>query len=349
VTRALVLALLVACSSSTPATPAPTPGSIDQALARAGTFLDAQQIADGSIRSRTYAALKDGWSLTPLAAMALRMIPDQRDAYARSVGFVATLDATAVGALGYPNYTLAIGALVLGAPENLPAHRATRDGFLAALRARQLPDGGWGYDPRTSNLSTTLLAVGALALSGVKPSDPALVAARGFVERCANPDGGFVFSPDTPDGNKAGPAGGGGFRSYGSMTADGLRALLRLGAAADDPRVLAAVAWLRQRFDPTKNPGDFVPINELRRASSYFYWAWSAAHAMEHVSREDHGWAIALATELLRLQRADGAWANPASEMREDDPIIATSFAVAALALCRGVLSGERPAHAGWN
>jgi hypothetical protein len=41
----------------------------------------------------------------------------------------------------------------------------------------------------------------------------------------------------------------------------------------------------------------------------------------------------ALAWQLCQLQRPDGSWANPHDFMREDEPIVATSFAL--LALCR--------------
>lgn len=341
-----ILAVVVACSSK-PAE-APLPARIDGALARAGAFLALHQDDDGAIRSRRYAALKEGWSLTPLAALALRVIPEQRAAYARAVTFVAALAPDTPG-VNYPGYAFAIGALVLGAPENVDAHRARRDALLGALLGLQHADGGWGYDPVASNLPATVVAVGALALAGTPPTDPALARARGFVTRCQNADGGFFFSPDNADGNKAGPADGGGFRSYGSMTADGVRALLRLGAGPDDPAVAAGARWLAEHFDAEQNPGEFVRVDEIRRASSYYYWAWSAAHARGHLAPADRRWAEVLARELLRRQGRDGSWQNPASEMREDEPVIATSFAVAALALCKGVLAGEHPSHAGWR
>ena len=352
--------------------------AIDQALGRAGRFLASRQREDGAIPSRTYAALKDGWSLTPLAVLALRMVPPDEAAaaaYRRGVDHVATLvgpggAVRAAPEVSYPLYAYAIGALVLGAPDNR-RHRPAHGRLLAALRTLQLAEhtgwrpgapsfGGWGYAPRppvregagldegdlAANLSATLLAVGALLLGGTPPDDPALVAARGFVERCQNlaTDGGFFFSPSLPDSNKAGAREDGGLRSYGSMTADGLRALLRLGRAPADPRVAAAAAWLDRNFDAARNPGEFPPVAEVRRESSYYYWAWSAAHAARHLGKPR--WAEALAAELLRRQGADGSWRNPASEMREDDPIIATSFAIAALALSRSVITGEPRSHA---
>jgi squalene-hopene/tetraprenyl-beta-curcumene cyclase len=362
--------------------PSPLLDRLDAALLRGGAALVARQGADGAIRSETYAAFRDGYSLTPLALAALFAMPDDRFAapYARGVDYLATLVGEDGGpredldAPRYPLYAMSIAVLVLNVTGN-DRHRGARDALVAALRRLQLgPDLGWGPDdlstggwsyhdgvPRrpeqpgedvAASLSATVYAAGALALAGVPPDDPALALALTFVRRCRNADGGFFFSPALPDGNKAGPAEPPDrFRSYGSMTADGARALLRLGTPADHPEVIAAAAWLDRHFDVERNPGDFVPVNEVRRASSYYYWVWSAAHALRALGKPTvHGgelrWAEALAEALLARQRPDGTWANPASEMREDDPVVATSFAVAALGVCRAVLRGEHRSHA---
>ena len=375
---AVALACLGACGREAPLAARAEAAAIDLALGRGARFLASRQRADGAIPSRTYAALKDGWSLTPLAVLALRMAPQDdatAAAYRRGVDYVATL-AGPDGAIrqapevAYPLYAYAIGALVLGAPDNR-RHRPVHARLLEALRALQLSEptgwrpadasfGGWGYATRpplrtsgdldesdlAGNLSATLLAVGALVLGGVPLTDPALAAARGFVERCQNldTDGGFFFSPTLAVGNKAGALAEGRYRSYGSMTADGLRALLRLGRPPSDPRVTAAAAWLERNFDAARNPGEFPPLDEPRRESSYYYWSWSAAHAARHLA--SRRWAEALAGELLSRQAPDGSWRNPASEMREDDPIIATSFAIAALAVSRSVIAAEPRSHA---
>ena len=49
-------------------------------------------------------------------------------------------------------------------------------------------------------------------------------------------------------------------------------------------------------------------------------------------------WARELAEELLRRQRPDGSWSNHYTDAMEDDPLIATPFAAAALAICSRVL-----------
>lgn len=369
--RLVAFAVVAACGGRTPE---PTQlERIDTALSRAGSFLVIRQHDDGAWRSKTYAALRDGWSLTPLVALSLRMAPQEPAgpaAYRRGVDFLGTIApggrVRTAPEVSYPLHAYAIGALLLGAPDNR-RHRATHAVLVAAVRDLQLDAargwapgdvsfGGWGYarDPAkradqasgelpTANLSATVLAIGALVLGGTPVDDPALVAARGFVERCRAGDGGFFFSPAELGANKAG-SDGRDPRSYGSMTADGVRSLLRLARPIDDREVAAAVGWLDRSFDATRNPGAFPATDEVRRASSYYYWVWSASHAMRHLGRR--GWAEALAEELLRRQHVDGSWRNGATEMREDDPLVSTPFAIAALAIARGMIAGEPRSHA---
>jgi hypothetical protein len=71
------------------------------------------------------------------------------------------------------------------------------------------------------------------------------------------------------------------------------------------------------------------------QASVYFYWCWSAAHALAAAVAGDVTWAELLAEELVRRQRWGGSWVNDAVEVREDDPILATALAAGALSICR--------------
>ena len=380
-------------------------------MRRAASFLAARQDDDGAFRSRAYRAFADGYSLTPLALTALYFASDDgasSAAYRRGVDFLAGL-VTPSGSLregldgpSYPVYAIAGAILVLNVPANARHHKA-RDVLILELRRRQLseergwqPDdpshGAWSYfhglpdrgaardATLAGNLSATLFAIGALRLAGVPASDPALVEARAFVQRCQNfapaensnlgpgpsHDGGFFFSPVIADSNKAGPLAGPkpddgaapdagapvGYRSYGSMTADGLRALVQLGALLDHPRVSAAATWLEKHYDPRRNPGAFPRNAEIRRASSYFYYAWTSSHALRALGKRtlqtEHGpvdWPHAIVEELVARQLDDGSWLNPYSELREDDPILATSFATAALAIAHATMAGQHRSH----
>jgi len=254
----------------------------------------------------------------------------------------------------------------LGYPRSHPSH-----GGFSYSSALQVPRHAGAADDRDSgaNLSATLFAIGALRLAGTPDQDPALQQALGFVQRCQNfaerpqdadarfDDGGFFFSPAVDDPNKAGSPGRDRngrlrHRSYGSMTADGVRALLQLGAGTDAPRVRAAAAWLERHFDPAKNPGSFPKNAEVRRESAYYYYAWSVAHALRALGKANlqtaHGpqhWPRALAQALLARQAPDGSFRNAYTELREDDPLVATPLAAAALAVARSVLTGQHRSH----
>ena len=385
---------------------APLEVRIEAAMRRGAADLVTRQGRDGGFRSAHYAAIKDGYSLSPLALLALWAAPRDQAVTAaleRGLGFVATL-VTADGALRtgldgptYPYYAIAGALLALSAAgAGGERDQAVRQALIGMLRERQLTEargwtpadasyGGWGYYPAlpdrdagggqpdarlSANLSATVFSIGALRLAGVPATDPALRSARSFVERCQNwseaseqagrdpdfDDGGFFFSPVVPDSNKAGAGAGADgrtrYHSYGSMTADGLRALLRLGLPSDHERVRAAAGWMLQHFSAEANPGAVPPEAELRRASSYYYYVWSAAHALRAMgaTEVDTGagrvhWARALAGALLARQRPDGSWANTSTELREDDPLLATPFAMAALGIARMVLTGEYRSH----
>lgn len=360
---------------------------LDGALTRGARFLLAAQSGDGAWRSQAYPAFADGYSLGPLIMSALLFSPPSpglRTAYDRGADFIAGLvDAEPT----YPVYGLAGAILVLSVPSNI-RHQPGRSRLVKRLRARQLNEvlgwietdesyGGWGYYPRlpkkppagafrhellSSNLSSTLFAVGALAMAEVSLDDPAFIGARTFIERCQNyatspdarfDDGGFFFTPANDVQNKAMSAGTDRrgrkrFRSYGSMTADGLRALIRVGVPRTDPRVQAAARWLTRRFDANRASGDYPSDRQLQRDSVYYYYAWTTAHALTALGNNristDKGivrWDFALADAVGKRQSKDGAWRNHATDLREDDPLLATPLAMAALALARMSMTGK--------
>ncbi len=344
---------------------------IDEACRSAARALIAAQSPDGAWRSPTYGVFRDGLTLTPAVLKAVVFGPDvpgADEARRRGAAYLAgriredgSIDDGPTG-LVYPVYTAAASAIALTRLA-VPGGTRARDAWLAEVRRRQLdetlgwsPDdpayGGWGYAIEPSrkgitkapdaDLSSTLFAIGALGVANRSTDAPAIAKALRFVERCQNfagGDGGFFFSPTDPVRNKAGGPGPGRFHSYGSATADGLRALLRCGLTIDHPRVVAARGWLARSFSATTNPGTFEPIREPEREATYYYYAWSLAHAARALGR-GHGLALdELARELIRLRRPDGTWVNRFTASKEDDPLVATSFAAGALGLCRLALS----------
>jgi hypothetical protein len=291
--------------------------------------------------------------------------------------------------LNYSVYTAATAVMALSAPGMESRRRARdawltylRGRQLVEELGWQIGDreyGGWGFSsvlPRKpgpgqpvlplteSNLSATVFALEALHAAGGTADDPALKKALVFVERCQNwksdrpdftlDDGGFFFIYDDPVRNKAGVSGKDAdgrvrFASYGSMTADGLRALLACGLTESHPRVSAARRWLVSHFSPDSHPGHYAPDREPNREAVYFYYCASAAHALRNTEAKEVGaepgrlaWAELLADALLKRQRADGSWSNSAVAVREDDPIVATCLAITALAACRDGLGEQR-------
>jgi hypothetical protein len=124
------------------------------------------------------------------------------------------------------------------------------------------------------------------------------------------------------------------------------------GLPADDPRAGAARGWLARHFAAGEHPGAYAPDRQAARAAVYFYYCHSLcdALAMDDADRDFGGrqkseLAQALAAALVARQRPDGSWRNAAVDVREDDPLIATSLAAGALARCRAILS--RPDAAG--
>jgi hypothetical protein len=240
--------------------------------------------------------------------------------------------------------------------------------------------GGWGFSlelPRKpakgepkrmmveSNMPSALFAIAALRSAKVPMTDPVYAKALSFVKRCQNfaddarwrdpqyDDGGFFFIPNDPVQNKGGVAGVDlfgrqRFCSYGSMTADGLRALVRCGLPSDHPRVAAARKWLESNFSVEHNPGRFVEDREVLRDATFYYYCWSVAHAFMaldlreiETSRGKMKWAEALAEELIRRQRPEGSWHNRFTDAKEDDALVSTPWATAALALCRASITGN--------
>jgi len=238
--------------------------------------------------------------------------------------------------------------------------------------------GGWSYatsppvynpdaiDPTRpdANISATLYGVGALHLAG-RLNDAQAASTVDFVKLVLG-----HFSPTDPARNKAGPLQ---WRMpepapclaapdrrhdtgemldtpylyaepYGSAMADGVRVLLACRVASDDDLVQVAGAWLTDAFRPDTVPGEFAPDREPLRHGYYHYYAWSVSHALRRLGVTHAGadrstpWAEQLAIALIDSQDDDGAWRNPSTDGKEDDPLVATPFAVSALAVCRNAL-----------
>ena len=217
---------------------------------------------------------------------------------------------------------------------------------------------GWVQEPRESpgtNISITSFVL--LALRG-EENDRVHASqdkARKWLKRVRNPDHGFHFhSEKNHAGNKAEwkdelaqqP------RSYGSATVDGIRAMRALGFPAQ--QIAQSARWLHENSDSRLGvkivPGfdmsgidltefELSNIRESRldRDSSwaqgllFYYFAGLAMEKKSLPKAMQDKCTEQIPRYLGACQRKDGRWENSSARMREDDPLIATPFALIAL------------------
>ena len=157
--------------------------------------------------------------------------------------------------------------------------------------------------------------------AGVSKDDPAIKKALVFISRSQNlksefnnqpfagkttdeDQGGFVYNLLDQDNEKSEKrTAEGGLRSEGGMTYAGLKSFLYAGVAKDDPRVKAAVAWIRKHYTVTENPG--------QGQAGLFYYYHTFAKAMDALGEDPfvdakgvkHDWRQELFDELKKRQK----------------------------------------------
>jgi len=211
--------------------------------------------------------------------------------------------------------------------------------------------GGAGYGrSRRPDLSNTSYFVDALRAAGNDENSDAVQRALAFVGRCQNyqsphnttafagklNDGGFYYTPAAGGSSQAGVDDAtGGLRSYASMTYAGLKSMIYAGVKPDDPRVQAALRWLRKNYDLDSNPG-------MGSAGQYYYYH-TFAKALDALGEDKfvddkgvaHDWRQELIDELASRQKEDGSWVNENSKWMEGDASLVTGYALLALSYCK--------------
>jgi len=239
----------------------------------------------------------------------------------------------------YPVY-FAADALRLGEDVEIPDRKKWLSDWQTYLTKLQLtPAHGWDpSDPQTGGWSYAKSAPIKPA-KGV-PSSP--LADPNISATVAALDALFHFMLDDFVRNKAGGKAIAGnesvparnkFASYGSATCDGLRALLRCGLPVTDQRVQCAASWLKSNFSSTSHPGDYAADREYTRESVFYYYCSSLTRTIHQFPKLKlpTDWSHQIAKTLLERQQSDGSWTNPAVDVREDDPLVATPLAIEAL------------------
>jgi squalene-hopene/tetraprenyl-beta-curcumene cyclase len=224
--------------------------------------------------------------------------------------------------------------------------------------------GGAGYgEHKRPDLSNTQMMLEALRDSGLSANDPAYKKALVFIQRCqmrgesndqplahGATQGGFIYTPVNGGESKAGTVeidGRNELRCYGSMTYAGFKSMLYAGLRRDDPRVQAALDWIRRYWTLEYNPN--MPETQSRQGLFYYYHVLGRALAAygENVIRDqagrEHAWRHELVERLARTQREDGSWVNEADRWMEGLPALTTAYAM--LALESAYPASERPAE----
>lgn len=210
--------------------------------------------------------------------------------------------------------------------------------------------GGAGYGKhKRPDLSNTQFLLEGLKAAGAGPDDEAVKKALIFVSRCQNlesehntqpfaaknPDGGFIYTAAAGGVSVAGTTSNGGLRSYGSMTYAGLKSMIYAGVGPNDPRVKAALNWVRLHYDLTSNPG-------LGTSGLYYYYhtlakAFAAAGVKDFTDAagKTHDWRAELIAELIKQQQPDGSWINKADRWMEGEPSLVTGYVLLTLSYCK--------------
>lgn len=206
---------------------------------------------------------------------------------------------------------------------------------------------GYGSSGTRPDLSNTSFLIEALRGLGNDADDESIQKALKFVTRTQNlsgqgndtehagkiGDGGFYYTPAAGGQTKAGTTANGGLRSYGSMTYTGLKSMIYAGLTKDDPRVEAAMDFIRNHYTLENNP------NMGAQGLYYYYHTFAKAlgvagvETLDDAEGEAHPWRQELVDKLEETQQKDGSWVNDRSgRWMEGDRNLVTAYALLALA-----------------
>lgn len=321
-----------------------------------GDLAPSPRVGPGVTALAVAALIRNGYADNPVAAKGLAFLEKNIKAdggvysqgletYTTSLAIVAFKEANAAG-----KYTK-----VIDAATKFVRSLQYGDG----LDPKDVKVGGVGYGKPGGrdrpDLSNTQFMVDALIAAGASKDDPAIRKALGFISRCQNlsseeyndqpfaekttedDKGGFVYNPLDQNNDKSDKrTAAGGLRSEGGMTYAGLKSFLYAGVGKDDPRVKAAIAWIRKHYTVEENPG--------QGQAGLFYYYVTFAKAMGALGEDPfvdakgtkHDWRQELFDALKKKQKADGSWANENRAFLENAPELATSFALMALSYTKG-------------
>ena len=176
--------------------------------------------------------------------------------------------------------------------------------------------------------------------SGEKRADIRWDAALKFVESMQNTDasdedavGSFGYERGGErDGKAPGPGGKVALRGFGSMTYDGLEAMIYAQVDRNDPRVRSAAAWAARHWTVEENPGSG------QAGLFYYYTILAKSLALFTKGAEFSGadgaaidWKGDLVRKLAAIQKEDGSWQNENNTFWENDAALVTAYSLLTL------------------
>lgn len=129
-------------------------------------------------------------------------------------------------------------------------------------------------------------------------------------------------------------------RAYGSMTYAGFKSLIYANLGPQDPRVQAALEWIRQNYTVAENPGLGM--------DGYYYYLLTFARALDAFdsraatpgvirtagpdgAAQERDWGNDLIDRLAELQNPDGSFKSLDDRWMENNPVLVTAYALLAL------------------
>ena len=311
--------------------PADVKAKYKDAVAKGVAFIASKQNADGSFGEGPAGAWLKVYT-TSISLMAISLAaPDKKDAIGNARGYLKNnqlKEGIDKGSLGYGD------------------------------KEPKFEDGKLVEKSSIPNLSTTGFAAEGMARSGLPKDDQFWKLVVEYVEKCQNnsetnkdpallarlkekglsigDDGGLFYSADPKD-TKAGTVKITDkeiIQSYGSMTYDGIKAYIYAGLKRDDPRVKAALDWVRKNYSVEAHPGFGFDQGKRTHIMGLFYYYLMMARAFDALGEKtfktfdgvDHKWANELGGQLLKVQKEEKMWVNENPRWQESSPLLVTSY-----------------------